>query len=145
MDTILGYFNTSAKRWLAVLAGAVLASVVVVAHSFMEAISPEEKTVTVDQLTSSGTEQAPAKSEPTWNEPQAGHAGEDHAVVARVSPFDSKTPPVSKPDPVIRQQMVHHQADYLRTLIAAGKLPAGFGNLTKEQVDEMEKKGITIQ
>ena len=30
-------------------------------------------------------------------------------------------------------------------LIAAGKLPAGYGHLTKEQVDEMEKNGETIQ
>ena len=64
----------------------------------------------------------------------------------RVSPFDSRDKLLTKKDEMVAQQkMVHFQAEYLRTLIAKGKLPAGLGHLTKEQVDEMEKNGETIQ
>jgi hypothetical protein len=45
----------------------------------------------------------------------------------------------------VRQKVVHEQAEYLRNLISQGKLPDTTGNLTKEQVDEMERKGITLE
>jgi hypothetical protein len=46
---------------------------------------------------------------------------------------------------VAHQQAVHQQAEYLRTLISQGKSTPGYGNLTKEQVDQMEQKGVLIQ
>jgi hypothetical protein len=146
MDTILDFFDTSAKRWTAVLMAAFLVSVAVLTRSFMAALSPQETTVTVPQSTPVATEQAQARNEPSWNnQPQAqAQAEQGSQVIERVSPFDKDRPKVTRVDPVARQEVVHQQAEYLRGLIAAGKLPKGFGNLTKEQVDEMEKKGVTI-
>ena len=146
MDTILELFDTSAKRWLAVLAAAVLVSVVSLERAFMNAVTPQENTVTVQSSTSGQTEQVQAKSEPSWgNQAQAqAQVPEESPVVNRVSPFDNKPTFANKNDPMAHQRMVHQQAEYLRGLIAAGKLPKGFGNLTKERVDEMEKKGISI-
>lgn len=146
MDAILDFFDTSAKRWLGVLTAAFLVSVVVLTRSFMNVLAPDESTVPVQQSTSVQTEQVQSKNGPTWgSQPQAyQHDQNEIPIVNRVSPFDNDRPKVTKVDPVARQEVVHQQADYLRKLIAAGKLPKGFGNLTKEQVDDMEKKGITI-
>lgn len=146
MDAILELFDTSAKRWLAVLAASVLASVVFLERSFMNALAPEESAVTVQPSTSSGTEQVQSRNEPAWNNNHAEvQVQEESPIVNRVSPFDNQRPKTApKNDPVAHQQIVHQQCDYLRQLIAAGKLPKGFGNLTKEQVDDMEKKGVTI-
>jgi hypothetical protein len=41
--------------------------------------------------------------------------------------------------------MVHHQAEDLRSMVKQNKLPAGYGHLTLEQIDEMEKNGIVIE
>jgi hypothetical protein len=146
MDAILDFFDTSAKRWLAVLTAAFLVSVVVLTRSFMNVLAPDESAVPVQRSTSVGTEQVQSRNEPSWNnQSQAQAQGEQGSPnIERVSPFDNDRPKVTKVDPVARQEVVHQQADYLRKLIAAGKLPKGFGNLTKQQVDEMEKKGLTI-
>ncbi len=143
-DTLLGLVDTSAKRWLAVLAAAFLATVMVLVHSFLDALAPSENTVTAQQSTSGSAGDAPVKSEPTWSDQPQAQAQDGSATVTRVSPFDNQRPTVPKVDPAAQQEMVHQQAEYLRQLIAAGKLPKGYGNLTKEQVDEMEKKGISI-
>jgi hypothetical protein len=144
MDMILDFFDTSAKRWMAVLSAAFLVSVVVLTRSFMNVLAPDESAVPVQQSTSAETGQVQSRNEPVFNNQSQAQGEQGSPIVERVSPFDNDRPKVTKIDPVARQEVVHQQADYLRQLIAAGKLPKGFGNLTKEQVDEMEKKGFTI-
>ena len=143
--------DTDSKRWLAVLAAACLVSVAMLAHSFMKALSPaEENSAAVQKPATAATNEARTRSEPAWTSPQQIAATENHEEAIRVSPFDGKNKLLTKKDEVAAQQAaqqaeVHREADYLRKLIAAGKLPVGYGHLTKEQVDEMEKNGETIQ
>jgi hypothetical protein len=144
MSAISWSLDTPAKRWLALLALAFVVSVGVLMHSFFDALSPPEQTVVVQQPAAEVPEPVHVRSEPAWNSPQPVEAVKQSSVADRVSPFDNQKPPPTKRDPVVYQKMVHHQAEYLRTLIANGKLPPGFGNLTKERIDEMEKNGEMI-
>ncbi len=138
--------DTDSKRWLAVLGAACLVSMAMLGHSFMNALSPvEENSVTI-QKPAATTDEARTRSEPAWSAPQQIAATENHEAAVRVSPFDGKNRLLTKKDEIAAQQEeVHRQADYLRKLIADGKLPAGLAPLTKEQVDEMERNGETIQ
>ena len=145
MSAIPWLLDTSAKRWLALLMGALVLSVAVLVHSFLKALSPQEPIVVAQPPAAAVPEAVHVRAEPSWDGAQPVSKVEQSQVVAdRASPFDSQKPPPPKRDPVIYQEMVHHQADYLRTMIANGKLPASFGHLTKEQVDEMEKNGEMI-
>ena len=147
MSAILRLLDTSAKRWLALLAGVLLLSVTMLLHSFMNAVSSQEQIVVAPPPAAAVRGPATVRTEPSWGGAQpvgSVEQGQVQVVVDRVSPFDNQKPPPVKRDPVVYQEMVHHQADYLRTLIVNGKLPARFGHLTKEQVDEMEKNGEMI-
>lgn len=140
--------DASSKRWLTVLAVTVAASVIFVAYSFIQTLSPPASSVVAPQKsTAPSTEEPPARVEPDWNTVPAGPGGQ--AATAQADPFAAQNAAAAKAaaanDPVARQKIVHEQADYLRNLIAQGKLPECFGNLTKEQVNEMEQKGLTIQ
>ncbi len=138
MDAILDLFDTNAKRWLAVLVASVLISIVFLERAFLNAVTPQENVVTAGSATS-------GESEDTQSKSGSGSQTQESMTFVRVSPFDNQSPKtVPKDDPVVHQQIVHQEAEYLRQLIAAGKLPKGFGNLTKEQVDDMEKRGVTI-
>src|ERR1700729_2464015 len=111
MDAILELFDTSAKRWLAVLVASVLASIVVLERSFMNALSPQESAVMV----AGETEQVQSRNV-SDSQPQ-GQTVEESPIVNRVSPFDNQRPTVltaPKNDPVVHQQIVHQQAEYLR-------------------------------
>jgi hypothetical protein len=106
----------------------------------------EENIVTVQKPATAATSKARTRNEPAWSSPQQIATTEPSEAAIRVSPFDGKNKLMTKRDEMAAQQAeVHRQADYLRKLIAAGKLPVGYGHLTKEQVDEMEKNGETIQ
>ena len=143
--------DKDSKRWLAVLAAAGLLSVAMLAHSFMKALSPEEEnSVTLQKSATAATGEARTRSEPAWSSSPQIAATENHEEAIRVSPFDGKKKLLTERDKVAEQQAaqqaeVHRQANYLRKLIAAGKLPVGYGHLTREQVDEMEKNGESIQ
>jgi hypothetical protein len=148
MSAILWSLDTATKRWLALLAAVFLLSTGVLVHSFLTASSPQEPiTVTAVQRPVPQTaEEVRTRSEPAWGQAQQAGRSEQSAVAERVSPFDAQEAAARKKiDPVARQEAVHQQANYLRNLIAAGKVPSGLGNLTKEQVDQMEKEGVTIQ
>ena len=144
MRAIPWSLDTSAKRWLALLAGVFLLSVAVLVHSFLNALPPQEQIVVAQPPAAAAPKPVHVRNEPSWDSSQPVGQVEQSQVVDRVSPFDSQKPPPAKRDPAVYQEMVHHQADYLRTLIADGKLPARFGHLTKEQIDEMEKNGEMI-
>ena len=146
MSAISWSLDTAAKRWLALLALVFVVSVGVLVHSFLDALSPQEQKADVAQPRASVVlEPVHVRTEPAWNSPQPVETVKQSPVGERVSPFDTQPATVRrKADPVVHQQMVHQQADYLRNLIAAGRLPKGLGNLTKEKVDEMEKKGDLI-
>jgi hypothetical protein len=143
--------DTDSKRWLAVLAAASLILMVMLGHSFMLTLSPmEENSATAQKPRVSVTGEARTHSEPAWSSLQQIVATEHSEGAIRVSPFDGKNKLLTKTDKVAAQQAAqqeeaHRQANYLRKLIADGKVPAGLGHLTKEQVDEMEKNGETIQ
>ena len=138
--------DTDSKRWLAILATVFLVSVAMLTHSFMLALSPtQENNAAVQKPATATANETRTRSEPAWSSPQQTAVPENREAAIRVSPFDGKNKLLTKRDEMAAQQAeVHRQADYLRKLIAAGKLPAGYDHLTKEQVDDMEKKGITI-
>jgi hypothetical protein len=139
--------DTDSKRLLAILATVFLVSVAMLTHSFMLALSPtQENNAAVQKPATANTDEVVTRSEPAWSSPQQTAVPENREAAIRVSPFDGKNKLLTKREEMAAQQAeVHRQADYLRKLIAAGKLPAGYGHLTKEQVDEMEKNGETIQ
>jgi len=141
--------DTSAKRWLIVLGAAALVSIVIVARSFVSALFPS-KEVTVAVSAPGRTEATVTRTEPDWQSAQAVQTGPVTQVPAsRSDPFAAKYAAGAKAaathDPVAHQQAVHQQAEYLRNLISQGKPTPGYGNLTKEQVNQMEQKGILIQ
>lgn len=88
------------------------------------------------------TEEAVTRSEPDWNAAQVVPGSQ--AAATHVDPFAAQYAAAAKNDPVAAQQAVHREAEYFRTLISQGKLPECYGKLTKEQVDQMEKKGVMI-
>ena len=144
MSAIRGLMNDDSKRWLAILAVTAAASVIFVAYSFIQTLAPPEPTVVAPQKsTPAPTEGAVTKIEPEWNAAQV--APGIQAAATRADPFAAQYAAALANDPVARQKDVHRQAEYLRSLISQGKLPEGLGNLTKQQVDEMEQKGITIR
>jgi hypothetical protein len=142
MSAIGWSLDTPAKRWLALLAVAFLVSMGVLVHSFLDSLtSPQQKAEATPKPALESAEQVQARSEPVWNAPPP----EPSHTTERVSPFAAQDAVEARTDPAARQKIVHHQAEYLRGLIASGRLPKQMGNLTKEQVDQMEKDGITIE
>ncbi|HVM60740.1 MAG TPA: hypothetical protein VMV72_07720 [Verrucomicrobiae bacterium] len=138
--------DTGSKRWLAILAIAVAAAIVVMAYSFIATSSPPEPAVVAPSKPAPPpADQTVARTEPDWNSAPAARASQ----AARPDPFAtqyaSEARNAAAHDPVAHEQAVHRQADYLRDQIAKGKLSQGLGNLTKEKVDDMEKKGILIE
>jgi hypothetical protein len=146
MNAIPRSIDTSSKRWLTILAVTAAASVIFVAYSVVKALSPPEPSVVAPQKpTPAPIEEAVTRSEPDWNSAAAGHVAEDsQAAATRADPFAAQYAAAAKNDPVAAQQAVHREAEYFRTLISQGKLPECYGKLTKEQVDQMEKKGVMI-
>jgi len=143
MGAIPRSMDTSSKRWLTILAVTAAASVIFVAYSFVKALSPPEPSVAAPQKpTPAPTEEAVTRSEPDWNAAQVVPGSQ--AAATRVDPFATQYAAAAKNDPVAAQQAVHREAEYFRTLISQGKLPECYGKLTKEQVDQMEKKGVMI-
>lgn len=143
MSAIPWYLDTASKRWLAVLAAACLVSMAVLMHSFFNALSPQdEHAVTAQPPARVETQLVRPGIEPARNSPQASGASQEDQVApaARISPFEAQDATAQA-----YREEVHKQAEYLRKIMVNGKLPACFGSLTKEQVDEMQKKGITIQ
>jgi hypothetical protein len=146
MNAIPRSIDTGSKRWLAILAVTAAASVIFVVYSFVQTLSPPEPAVVAPQKpTPDPTEEAVTRNEPDWNSVAAGHVAEgSQAATTRADPFAAQYAAAAKNDPVAAQQAVHREAEYFRTLIAQGKLPDCYGKLTKEQVDQMEKKGVMI-
>ncbi|MGD1017848.1 MAG: hypothetical protein ABSA12_00885 [Verrucomicrobiia bacterium] len=138
--------DAGSKRWLVVLAATAATSVIFMAYSFIQTLSPAEPAVVAPQKSAPAPPEEPVtRSEPDWNAAQAVQGSQ--AAPAREDPFASEYAAAAKHqnNQIAHQQAVHRQAEYLRNLISQGKLPGCFGTLTKEQVDEMERKGITIQ
>jgi hypothetical protein len=145
MNAIPKSTDDGSKRWLLVLAVMAAASVIFLVYSFIKAQSPPEQSVVAPQKPAPA-EEAVTRSEPDWNGAAAGQVAEgSQAPASRPDPFAAQNAAAAKNDPVVFQKAVHQQAEYLRKLISEGKLPGGYGNLTKEQVDEMEKKGLLIE
>jgi hypothetical protein len=144
MSAISWSLDTPAKRWLAILAGVFLLSLAVLMYSFITALTAREQITVAQPPAAKVSEPVHVRTEPAWDSAQPIETVKQTSAADRVSPFDNQKPPPTKRDPVVYQQMVHRQAEYLRTLITNGKLPPGLGNLTKEQVDEMEKNGEII-
>ena len=147
MDAIFSSLDTPAKRWLALLAVAFLVSVGVLVHSFFDTLFPQEQKAEVAQLRASEVpEPVHVRTEPEWTSPpRMGATEETPAPPVRVSPFAAQDAARISNDPIAAQNRVHQQAEYLRKVIASGRVPKALGNLTKEKVDEMEKKGILIE
>jgi hypothetical protein len=146
MSAIPWSMDASSKRWLAALGVVALVSLSILTRSFCIVLFPT-KPEPVAAQTSTPAREAVARTEPAWNTTTPSRSAEDpQDTPPRVSPFAAQeaAAAAAKAHELSAQQAVHRQAEYLRNLISQGKLPQGFGNLTKEQVDEMEKKGITI-
>ena len=148
MNAIPRSTNDDSKRWLVLLAAATAASIAFLGYSIVRGLSPTKLSVEAPQKPALA-EQAATRSEPDWNGTPAGQVADDsHSASTRPDPFAAQDAAAAKAaaanDPVVIQQAVHHQAEYLRDLIAKGKVPESLGNLTKEKVDQMEKDGIMI-
>ncbi|HTS19421.1 MAG TPA: hypothetical protein VMP11_17725 [Verrucomicrobiae bacterium] len=149
MSRIASLLDTDSKRWLAVLAAAVAVSIVFITYSFLKTLSPAEPTVVASQKPAPPPADTPVtRAEPDWNATPASTPLVESAAT-RPDPFAAQYAAEARDaaahDPVAHAKAVQHQAGYLRDLISQGKLPQGFGKLTKEQVDDMEKKGVLIE
>ena len=135
--------DATSKRWLTVLALAIVASVAILAYSFLKALSPlEEKSVKTQQPATDQAQEVPTGDQEAWNHPQQFQAVQEQPTVTSFPPSDAE---VRKKKEAARVAMVHHQAEDLRSMVKQNKLPAGYGHLTLEQIDEMEKNGIVIE
>lgn len=146
MSAIPWSMDASSKRWLAVLGAVGLVSISILTYSFVSALFPSNQQPVAAQ-TPPPAKEVVTRIEPAWNNSSPSSVAEDSQVTtAKVSPFMTQdaAAAAAKAHQLSLQQAVHRQAEYLRNLISQGKLPEGFGKLTKEQVDEMEKNGITI-
>jgi hypothetical protein len=144
MKAIPRSMDADSKRWLAFLVVTVVVSVIFATYAFVKTLSPPEQSEAAPQKpTPAPTVEAATRNEPDWNAAQGGQGSQAAAI--QVDPFAANDAAAAKNDPAAFHQTVHQQADYLRKLISEGKLPGGYGNLTKEQVDEMEKKGVLIE
>jgi hypothetical protein len=134
--------DTSAKRWLAVLAAAVLVSVAVLAYSFRNALSPQAETVTVQPPAREATQPVRTRTEPALNGTRSASASADDSLVpaGRTSPFEAQ-------ENAERQthEALQRQAEYFQKVMVNGKLPSSLGGLTKEQVDDLQKKGLIVE
>jgi hypothetical protein len=147
MNAFSESIDNGSKRWLMVLGVAVSASIIYLAYAFVKTLLPTEPSVVLSQKPSPApAEQAVTRSEPDWNSAQEVQRAQ--AAATRTDPFAAQyaaaAKAAAKNDPVAAQQAVHREAEYLRTLISQGKLPGAYGNLTIEQVDQMEKNGVMI-
>ena len=139
--------DADSKRWLTFLAVTAAVSVVLAAYAFVKTLSPPQQSVAEPQKpTPAQTDGATVNSSLDWSTARAGHGSE--AATTREDPFAAQDAAAAKAaaknDPAAAQEAVHREAEYLRNLISQGKLPGSYGNLTKEQVDQMEKDGIMI-
>ena len=146
MNVTARSFDTASKCWLAVLATAFLASVAILAHSFIKASSPPaESSATVQQPASEGTKEVRTPNKPDWSFPAPRPVVKGQRITAGTDPFRSPDSDTAKRQKdAAAKQLVHRQAEALRTMVKQDKLPEGLGNLTLEQIDEMEKKGEAI-
>ena len=151
MRTVSPSMDKESNRWLLVLVVTAAASVIFVAYSFLKILSPQPSVVAAPKPTPPPVQQPAPRTEPDWNSAQTAPPAEvaPQATAARLDPFAASYAADAKEaaahDPVAHEKAVHHQAEYLRDMISQGQLPKGFGNLTKEQVDQMEKKGVLIE
>lgn len=133
------------KRWLTVLAIAMLISIIVLARSFINAFSPPQSVKTDLQSsaqTPSAASTTPATSQ--WNGPSP-FSSSDQQPIHIQSSFKRTESATPQNDAAARKEMVRVQAENLRTMVKQNKLPKSFGNLTLEKIDEMEKNGIIIE
>jgi hypothetical protein len=145
MSAIPRSMDDGAKRWLAFLAVMGVASVILTVYAFVKTLSPPEPSVVApEKPTLAPIETTVTRSEPDWNATQAGQRTQAATATTRADPFAAQDAAAARNDPVAAQQAVHREAEYLRNLISQGKLPGAYGNLTKEQVDQMEKNGLMI-
>ena len=140
--------DADSKRWLVFLAITAVASAIFMTYAFVKTLSaPQQSVAATQNPTPASTQEEAATREPDWNAAQGERQG-SLAATTRPDPFAAQEAAAAKAaarnDPVAAQQAVHRQAEYFRTLISEGKLPECYGKLTKEQVDEMEKKGLMI-
>lgn len=146
MSAIPWSMDASSKRWLAALGAVVLVSISILTRSFFSALFPSNQEPVAAPARTPARE-AVTRTEPAWNTTTPSRSTENpQEATPKVSPFAAQdaAAAAAKAHELSAQEAVHRQAEYLRNLISQGKLPEGFGKLTKEQVDEMEKKGITI-
>ena len=76
--------DTASKRWLAVLVVVFLASIAILARSF---VKTTENIITLEPRASGATEQVATRTEPVWDNPQTVHEVEQTQPVGRISPF----------------------------------------------------------
>jgi len=138
-------FDTPAKRWLAVLTGAAVVTAAVLMQSMFNASTLPERAAEVKRPEVEAAEPAHTRPEPEWKNPEPMAEMSKPVPPVNPSPFEAQDKATVANDPVAMQRRVHQQAEYLRGVIASGHIPKALGNLTKEKVDEMERKGLLIE
>jgi type IV secretory pathway VirB10-like protein len=135
--------DASSKRWLTVLALAIVASVGILAYSFLKAVAPlEKKSMETQQPATDHAQEVRTGDQEALNHPQPFQAAQEQPTVTSFPPSVAE---MRKTKEAARMAMVHRQAEDLRSMVKQNKLPAGYGHLTLEQIDEMEKNGIVIE
>ena len=145
MSTPSSSIDATSKRWLTVLAVAILASVVILTRSFLNVLSPpQEKSAEAQQPASDQMKQVHVNDQEAWSRPQHFQAVQEQPA-ATSFPSTASDAGMRKKNEAAAKEMVHKQAEQLRAMVRQNKLPDAYGHLTLEQIDEMEKEGVTIQ
>jgi len=139
--------DTASRRWLIALAIAFFVAAAMLTHSFMNAFSaPERGDAKVQPVGADRPEEIHTVSQPEWIHPQEFQGVEQrHAPTDDAITSDSRDTTTREKSETLREKMVHKQAESLRSLVKQNKLPAAYGHLTLDQIDDMEKKGIVIE
>ena len=79
--------DATSKRWLTVLALAIVASVAILAYSLLKALSPlEEKSVKTQQPATEQAHEVPTRDQEAWNHPQQSQAVQEQPTVTSFLP-----------------------------------------------------------
>jgi hypothetical protein len=146
MSAVSSSIDATTKRWLVVLAAAILASIAILTHSFIRVLAPPpEESVTTQPPVADAAREVRTSRQEEWSRPQQFRAFEEQPATANHFSSNNSDPAQRKKDKAARQEMAHIQAENLRSMAKQNNLPKAFGHLTVEQINEMEKKGIIIE
>ena len=135
--------ESSSKTWIVLLLVATIVSFVVLVIAVKQALAPVSTSMRNASLQSAADVEADSASQQELTSSPVLHSPRAQSKTIFPAPVEPKalTPEEQKQQ---YQQQVHQQAQYLRAMAADPKNHGGPYDLTPQQIDDMEKKGVMV-